>query len=319
MRSWCLTSILVAALCGAAAGRQATPAPQREPSSAQEQVAASQAASPPRPTRPPQLDALLTVMGDRVSSYIKGLSSIVCRERYTQRLEREDVSGLCLGAPCVTTQVVNRTLESDYLLVQLPGANGWVPFRDVSSVDGAPVRDRGNRLLALFVEADADRMAQAERIRSESSRYNIGRAMRDINVPTFALQFLLPQVQLRFTFRLGSRERASGIEAQVIEYEEVARPTIVKGFGEVDLPVRGRFWVEPESGTVLRARMETSYQREKRVIEVTFRQDPKHEIPVPDTMDERYTGPDERINARATYSDIRRFQVVTTAVIGNPR
>jgi hypothetical protein len=76
---------------------------------------------------------------------------------------------------------------------------------------------------------------------------------------------------------------------------------------------------EPESGTVLRARMETSYQREKRVIEVTFRQDPKHEFPVPDTMDERYTGPDERINARTTYSDIRRFQVVTTAVIGNPR
>jgi hypothetical protein len=266
-------------------------------------------------TSPPPLDALMAVVGERASSYVTGLSSIVCRERYVQRTEREDVSGLCLGAPCTTTQVQNRTLDSDYLLVQLPGANGWLPFRDVSTVDGAPVRDRNNRLLDLFVHADADRMVQAERIRNESSRYNIGSAMRDINVPTFALQFLLPRVQTRFAFRLGPREHIGGIGTQVVEYQEVARPTTVRGLNDVDLPVQGCFWVDPQTGTVRRARMETSFKREKRVIEVTFRQDPRHEIPVPDTMDERYTGPDERVYARATYSDIRRFQVVTTEEI----
>ena len=43
-------------------------------------------------------------------------------------------------------------LRSDLLLVKTEADEGWVSFRDVYDVDGAPVRDRDDRLKKLFLE-----------------------------------------------------------------------------------------------------------------------------------------------------------------------
>jgi hypothetical protein len=62
---------------------------------------------------------------------------------------------------------------------------------------------------------------------AESARFNIGPAIRTVNFPTLALTFLLPANQARFTWRGGSRRRIEGVETVEVEFEEVARPTLV--------------------------------------------------------------------------------------------
>jgi VWFA-related protein len=267
----------------------------------------------PRPS--PEVELLLSHASSGVVRYFNALSSIVCHERYVQQVERQEISGLCGGLPCTRTQVATQTLESDYLLVRLEDTAGWLPFRDVYAVNGVPVRGREDRLLRLFVDPHADRMQQADRIRAESSRYNIGEVVRDVNVPTFALQFLLPHVRARFMFRLGGRELVDGVDTQVVQYEESGRPTVIKGPNGEDVPARGQFWIDPLSGSVLRMNVETTLRREKRTIKVAFRRDPKLEMLVPETMDESYIGPVERLTARATYSDFRQFRVSTSEEI----
>jgi hypothetical protein len=65
------------------------------------------------------------------------LSSIIARERYDQQVL--DRHGKIKE---------ERTLLSDYLLVQLPDED-WVALRDVYEVDGTTVADGGARLKAL--------------------------------------------------------------------------------------------------------------------------------------------------------------------------
>jgi hypothetical protein len=176
------------------------------------------------------------------------------------------------------------------------------------------VRDRSDRLVKLFVEPHADRLQQADRIRVESSRYNLG-ADRDTNVPTFAVQILLAEVKGRFTFRLKDRETVDGTEAQIVEYEETVRPTLITSASGDDVPAKGQFWIDGETGFVVKTRLDTQLGEQKRRIEVTFRQDAKLGLAVPGSMDERYSGPAETLTARATYSNFRRFQVSTSEEI----
>jgi hypothetical protein len=114
-----------------------------------------------------------------VVDYLRGLSAIVSEEKYEQRLERSRVASGGFGALGRETELTKRTLVSDFLLVQLPGTTSWQAFRDVYAVEGVTIRDRDNRLEKLFIQPHADRIAQADRIREESSRYNIGSGVRD--------------------------------------------------------------------------------------------------------------------------------------------
>ncbi len=260
------------------------------------------------------LGSILSRATDYVSRSLQTLSAVVCEEHHVQRLERRDVSPMYGYVSGLAIQVTERTLVSDYLLVQLPGAAGWLPFRDVYAVDGKPVRDRSDRLARLFIEPHADRLKQAELIRVESSRYNIG-VDRDTNVPTFALQFLLPDVRSRFTFRTRGRETVDGSECDVVEYEETARPTMIRSASGEDVPAAGQFWIEDPTGVVIRSRIDTRLGDQKRRIDVTFGRDSNLGLAVPIAMDERYTGPLETLTSRATYSNFRRFQVLTTEEI----
>jgi len=248
--------------------------------------------------------ALLDRATAYVVGYVKALSSVVSEERYEQFWwQRRGMD---------VPQMPKRTLVSDYLLVLVPGASEWVPFRDVYSVDGVAVRDRSNRLLKLFVESRADALEQAERILAESSRYNIGSVTRDINVPTFALQFLLPQLRGRFVFRPKGKDRIGGEDTTVVEFEERATPTLVVGRDSENLPARGRFWIEPQSGRVVQTQMETRPAGMTTTIVVTYQREAKLDLWVPAKMDEKHKLGNESVEGVATYTNFRRFQVETT-------
>ena len=176
--------------------------------------------SQPAATTVSQDDATLPAILDKatayVAAYVRALSSVVSEERYEQHVTRQVPRGLGWGPP--ERQFSSRILVSDYLLVQsAPGGAEWVPFRDVYSVDGVPVRDRNDRLLKLFLEPSATAAAGVLEIRKESSRYNLGDLSSDINAPTFALQVLGAELRDGFAFKLRGRQHVDGADTVVID------------------------------------------------------------------------------------------------------
>jgi hypothetical protein len=269
-----------------------------------------QAPAPPASAQPapPDLRTVLARASAFVATYVKSLSSVVSEERYEQNLRRK-------GTPTTAEVVVTTTLVSDYLLVAVTGTSEWLPFRDVYSVDGVPIRDRSDRLLKLFIDAPADAYQQALRIRDESSRYNIGGGLRDTNVPTFALQFLSDQLRSGFAFALKGRERQAGVDTVVVEFVETASPTVILGRGGRDVPARGRYWIDPADGRILRTRLETRPNGWTNTIDVVFRHEATMGILVPDQMVEQRSGGEEVLDGRAAYTNFRRFRVDTAIQI----
>ena len=275
-------------------------------------------AGTPEPPQDTETASLIERASEYAVNYFRSLSLVVCEETYEQRLYRPDVSYTAGLTPRGGERVVlSRVLVSDYLLVQLRGTRGWTGFRDVYSVDGSPVRDRTDRLTALFLNPGESGLRQAEQVRAESSRYNIGSAIRDINVPTFVLHFILPEIRERFTFRLKGREEVDRLPTRVVEYEETARPTLITGLNDEPVPARGSFWIDPTSGEVLRTRLDTKSGPKKARIEVSFTRDERIGFLVPNTMTERHTILEETLVGRATYGNYRQFKVETTEQIKN--
>jgi hypothetical protein len=255
------------------------------------------------------VSALLDKATAYVTNYVKALSSVVAEERYEQTVQR-----LVSRGSFSERQNESRVLVSDYLLVQVPGSEEWVPFRDVYSVDGRLIHDRNNRLLKLFLEPKPA-WSRATEIKDESSRFNIGDVTRDINVPTFALQFLHEDQRRRFSFRDKGRERIDDVETAVIEYEEIARPTLILGGKDEDVPASGRFWIRPDSGAVMRTQLDTKPSGMQTRIVVEFHHDSNLNILVPAQMSENHGLLEQTVKGKATYSNFRRFKVDTTIEI----
>jgi len=266
------------------------------------------AAAPPARLATPNLITVLLRASAYVAGYVKAMTSVVSEERYEQTLFRK-ADSTSAGS------IVTRTLVSDYLLVAVSGSSQWLPFRDVYSVDGVSIRDRSDRVLKLFVESPADAYKQALRIREESSRYNIGGGTRDTNVPTFALQFLSDELRGGFTFKLKGRERLNDLETVVVEYLETSSPTVIVGRQNEDVPSRGRFWIDPADGRIVRTLLETRPNGTVNTLDVVYRHDPRLGILVPGEMNERRNAGAEVVEGRATYSNFRRFRVDTTMEI----
>ena len=187
---------------------------------------------------------------------------------------------------------------------------GWLPFRDVFERDGRALRDRDERLTRLFIEPSANSMEQARRIVDEGARYNVGTLNRNINLPTLALIFLTEPFRKRFDFE----DRGTDDGARVVQFREVARPTYTITTGGRDLPMAGRYWIEPGSGRVVRTQLTASDTNLDARIDVSYRLDETAALWVPVRMEEQYRQRTDRseITGVATYSRFRRFSVSTT-------
>jgi len=258
------------------------------------QSAAGQASSPPaidagRPTpgTAPELASLLERAGRYVLEYEEKLQDIVAEETYTQWTRKADsrpiVTAVEGAAPAAGLSLIcvmsdppeerggvalpfscRRTTKADVVFVRQAGAVAWGSFRDVYEVDGKKVREHDRRLEQLFSRTpSASAEPQARGLTEESDqRYNIAPALRNLNAPTLSLMFLHPKYQSRFAWKLGGKRRFGKVDTVEIEFEEVARPTIVGQSGREDLPASGRVWVDPARGTLLRS--ETRFRFEPR-------------------------------------------------------
>jgi len=249
---------------------------------------------------------------DKASAYVEtfqqNFGSVVAEERYAQNLRRGP--GATTSARGVSGPV-ETVLVSDFLLVEVKG-EGWLPFRDVYERDGKPVRDREERLTAIFLKGDRNALDQARAVMSEGARYNIGNITRTVNLPTLPLLFLTRRHRDRFDFKLGKQDKSDpGVE---IEFRERTRPTFISGLEGRDLPVEGRFWVNEADGTVVRTELDAVDTSVEAHISVTYAADDGLGMFVPSRMEERYRRPRDPMEIRgvATYSRFRRFQVNTS-------
>jgi hypothetical protein len=258
-------------------------------------------------------DTPLAAILERAAAYVdtfeQQLTGIVAEETYVQ-----DAGSL------------HRELKSDLLLVRVNGSAQYVEFRDVFEVDGRAVRDRDDRLTRLFVDPSPSAAAQLQAIVAESARYNIGSIQRTINTPTLALAFLRAENQHGSTFKIargGLPELARrGPEAAVfavpagsvvVSFDEAPRNTVIRTGGGRDLPSHGRFWIDPETGTVLATELVAENPQIGGVIDVRYRLDQPAGAMVPIEMREQYRKTaGVGVSGVAKYAQFRKFEVRTS-------
>jgi hypothetical protein len=282
---------------------------------------------------PPELIPVLERAGQYVVSYSRTFSHILADEEYRQQGHQENEGG----------PLIVRKMRSGVVFVTLPGPIPWVTFRDVFEVDGNKVRDRQERLAKLFQDSPATARAKAKAILDEAARFNLGPIRRTVNIPALALLFLHPDNQRRFTFEKKGRRSIGGIQALEIAFVERARPTLVDDGAGNSVPAKGSVWIDPARGTVLQTDVDydldprDTYHRTRARVITTYRQEPKLDILVPDSMKETYQWPVARqqaarvqrrglnlkinegedqddvvgMEAEARYSGYRRFEVTT--------
>jgi hypothetical protein len=257
----------------------------------------------------PTLADVLERAGKYVLKLESDLSGVVAEEHYTQNLMRAGSLSSRGGGPAVQTNQQHRDLRSDVLVIRPEGADRYIQFRDVFEVDGKPVRDRDDRLAMLFLHPAPSTSEQLQEIREDSARYNLGDISRDFNVPVLALMFLHPENQPRFMFTLTRSGRPG--QPWEIEYLEVRPNTLIRTTADRDLPVRGRFRIEPDTGRVLLSELVAETEVVSADVTVTYERDATLGFFAPTEMRESVGTRDGilEIKGRATYSRFRRFQV----------
>ncbi|HEY6554130.1 MAG TPA: hypothetical protein VI669_12300, partial [Vicinamibacteria bacterium] len=266
----------------------------------------------------PVLADLLDKAGAYVAAYERTFSNLLAEERYTQHLLESAHAGVRQ----------TRVMRSELLFVRLPGDIPWTTFRDVFESDGRAIRDRESRLEKLFANRQGKAVEQAEAILRESARFNLGRTWRNFNLPVAALPFLLPKNQGRFAFERKGTRTIEKVHAVQVRYTEARFPSLIRDLSSGgSLPARGDFWIDPQTGRVLRSEMTLALNEAAEVsLLVDFRPEPKLDIWVPSEMREFWglshkaeealttghsLGTAEHLECVARYSNYRRFVVKT--------
>jgi hypothetical protein len=230
----------------------------------------------------PALADLLQKAGAYAERYEREFSDLTAEETYTQKLFRHRSMRL--------QQV--RTLRSDMVFVRLGDADlRWMAFRDVFEVDGKAVRERDARLETLFVKARGAAYGEAQQILEESARYNLGKTVRNFNMPTLALVFLHPENQPRFRFKRKGRTTVAGSTGWKIEYEETRSPAFIRDGANHNLFAHGSVVVAEDDGRLLRSHMAVKDAAQEFQVELTAEFGPweKATIWVPREMREMCT------------------------------
>jgi hypothetical protein len=243
-----------------------------------------------------------------VTTFVNRFSHVVAEEHYVQ----DSTSSVRLPSGAVLNgPAQHRELVADFLLVKTDDATGWTTFRDVFEVNGSAVRDRGDRLTKLFVESPGTAAARAQAIAQESARYNIG-PRRTINNPLLPLAFLQDAYRSRFSFSLKGQERLDGVEVRVVEYKEIIRPTLIRGASNKDVTASGLYWIDEQTGRILKAELAASETGQTSKVVVAYRFDERFQVCVPVRMAEEYMMKNEAtVRATAKYDRFRQFEVKT--------
>jgi hypothetical protein len=282
--------------------------------------------NPREPREDPAIDTVLERAAAYVARYLDVMGGLTAEERYVQ-----DLAGLTIAPtgmqlpPPITTRppeppkaqipetigAERRVLRADIVLVKVGPPLEWRMYRDVFEVDGRPVRDRADRLAALFLEPADTARAQAERIADTSARFNISNMGRVLNEPGLPLAFLQTSLQARFKFVLDRRERGN---VWTVRYAEQSHPTLFWHNRTIENPSTGRFWIDVTTGDVTRTEHIVS-QGLTATFVTQFQRDDRFGVSLPSEMREQLSSGAQasarRVTGVATYSKYRKFSVST--------
>ena len=270
----------------------------------------------------PELLQVLQRAGGYVAEYERSFKDLVVEENYKQSVAPRLKGDLTVMVPART-----QATKAELVFVRLAGEFPWASYRDVFEVDGHKLREADQRLVKLLSTPQPDAQEQANSLLAASAAYNIGPVKRTVNLPTLPLVFLLPDNQPRFEFRLGERKTIATAEAIELAFRETSRPTLVKGPGGADLPVKGRFWVSPTRGSVVRSEVEFDFGPEADArVTTDYRPEPTLAMWVPSEMREEYAdvkGAKVRtfhsaFKGVALYGKFRRFSVSSQETVAVP-
>jgi len=264
------------------------------------------------------LAAVLDHASQYVARFQRELSGFVAEERY-----RQDWTSLPRSA-WFGDRERYRDLVSDVMLVKV--GNDWVQLRDAREVDGKPAAYRGESMLEMIRRHEVTQPAGVDALIDRSAAYNIGNIARTVNTPLFALKFLEAANQTRCRFKTSSDRLPATVAAQpdipgafrtstevwVVEYEERQRPTLIrdKRVGGKDVPAKGRFWIEAETGRVFMSEIVAQNRDVRGTIDVSYQSDPVGDLLLPIEMREWYEGrkSGSKIETVATYGRFRRIE-----------
>ena len=254
------------------------------------------------------VDDVLDRASAYVESFVREFSTVVAEEQYVQDSHPMADVDLLSGGP-VQGRQQHVELRSDYLFVSTGTASRWLTFRDVYSVNGRPVRDREERLARLFVNPAPDAIDRAGQISRDGYRYNVGSQDRTVANPLLALGFLQAEYRQRFDYRLAGIDTSLGPDVWIVKFKDRVRPTLLRTSDNRNVMSTGRFWIDGASGRVLQTELETSTG--DRVM-TTFTYDERLQMDVPAEMRDIAWANHTPVTGTATYSNFRRFGVLTT-------
>jgi hypothetical protein len=192
----------------------------------------------------------------------------------------------------------------------------------VQNVNGTVIADRAERLQALFRDSSAMRLEQTRRIATENARFNVGPIRRTINDPAVVLALLDATDGTRMRFSKAGDTTVDGIAAWILKFDERRRPTLIRSLTGHDEPAKGRAWVDPATGRLMRAELTIDAPPEPfgpvthsgftATIAVDFAAEPRLGLWVPSKMTERYSS--LPCSGEATYTNYRTFTVQTRIV-----
>jgi hypothetical protein len=258
---------------------------------------------------PHPLDTLLARAGAQAVALEDRLATITATEEQDQKLlfDSDNRPG------------ARRKIVSDVVWVPTGDAIVWAFFRDVVSVDGAPVADRTIRLDQLFAQgATAAARLRASQLLEEGARYNLGRR-RTVNTPVFGLSVLHPRNRSRYRFELSGRQKKDGVQTEKVRFSEQASPAIVRTSKGEDVAASGVLWIEPATGALVASELHLDVPGLPSEIDVRFRRDDRLEAWLPSEMEEAYgQRRRERVNATSRYSGFRRAGTEVEIVFPKP-
>ena len=255
----------------------------------------------------PDLTAVLQRATEYVTRYEEQLGNLIGNEEYVQNAVWLESTryGPRVG------KTLRRRVSSDFLIVQV--GSEWNAVRKVNRVDGAKVKEAEPAFEDVFDNSPAANLTRLLNMRADSTRYNIGDIIRDLNLPTFSLKVLRKSEVSRFAFERSGSAKIEGIQTWAVRFHEQRTPTLVIGGKDQPLFSSGTLWIEPETGRVLRTEfvVENPYtsSRIKGAITVSYAEGKNIRMLLPSLMEERYETEFNTVDCKAFYSNFRPFEV----------
>jgi hypothetical protein len=190
-----------------------------------------------------------------------------------------------------------------------------VVYRDVYSDNSRKVSDHTDRLAKLLADGTPKSMKQVRELTNASARTNMGGIARNVNIPTMPLEYLIPSHVSGLRFKAAGRDVSAGLPVVVVEFEETARPTLVQGARDSEVPATGRFWIHPESGAVVRALLMLTGRNARGRMDIQLQLHDTLSVWVPKEMTEVWQSPGRTVTGFARYDNFQRLNVMTTEVI----